>query len=104
MRAVIGRMFGHTCIIRPFIGEGSKGAQYGPAVTEKCRLNEARRFAPTAGESEVLAETVIYMRHQAICPARSKVTVNGREWTVIRSVPRNGGSLPTPAHLEVTLK
>jgi hypothetical protein len=103
MRAVIGRMFGHACTIRPFVGEGAKGAQYGPPVTEKCRLNEARRFAPTAGASEVLAETVIYMRAAANCPARSKVTVNSREWTVIRSIPRNGGSLPTPAHLEVTL-
>jgi hypothetical protein len=104
VRAVIGRMFGHTCTIRAYIGEGAKGAQYGTAVTEKCRLNEARRFAPAAGASEVLAETVIYMRAAAVCPARSKVTVNGREWTVVRSVPRNGGTLPTPAHLEVVLK
>jgi hypothetical protein len=104
VRAVIGRMFGHTATIRPYVGEGAKGAQYGPAVTERCRLNEARRFAPTAGASEVLAETVIYLRAAAVCPARSKVTVGGREWTVVRSVPRNGGTLPTPAHLEVVLQ
>ena len=104
MRAVIGRLFGHTCTIRAYTGDGAKGAQYAAPVTEKCRLNEARRFAPTAGASEVLAETVIYMRAAAVCPARSKVTVNGREWTVVRSVPRNGGSLPTPQHLEVVLQ
>jgi hypothetical protein len=104
MRAVIGRLFGHECTIRPYTGEGAKGAQYGSAVTEKCRLNEARRFASSSEASEVLAETVIYMRHQAVCPARSKVTVNEREWTVVRSVPRNGGTLATPAHLEVILQ
>ena len=38
-----------------------------------------------------------------VAATNAKVTVNGREWTVIRSIPRNGGSLPTPAHLEVTL-
>lgn len=104
MRANIGRLFGHTCTIRPLLGTGAKGAQYGPAVTEKCRLNEARRYAPTSGATEVLAETVLYVRAEATCPAGSKVTVNDREWTVVRSVPRNGGTLPTPTHLEVTLK
>lgn len=104
MRAVIGRMFGHTCSIRAFLGEGAKGAQYGPAVIERCRLNDGRRFAPAADRAEVLAETVLYLRHAATCPVRSKVTVNGREFTVIRSVPRDGGTLPTPTHLEVVLQ
>ncbi len=99
------QMFNGTCTIRPFAGTGSHGAQYGTAVTAACYFNDGRRFGQSADRSEVLAETVIYMGLGEVCPASSLVTVNGREFTVIRAVQRRGGrGRARMNHLEVVLQ
>jgi hypothetical protein len=99
------QMFNGTCTIRPFTGTGSRGAQYGTAVTVPCYFNDGRRFGQSAERSEVLAETVIYMGLDEVCPASSKVTVDGREFTAVRAVKRRGGrSRARMNHLEVVLQ
>lgn len=105
-------MFGHTVTIRPFVGEGARGAQYGDPVTEPCRINDGQLLgggrpgqSRSATNTEVLAATVIYMRPGAVCPVRSLVTLpGGREATVIQAADLGGGTLPTPAHLKVTVQ
>lgn len=98
------QMFNATCSIRPFTGTGSRGTQYGTAVTADCYFNDGRRFGRAAESTEVLAETVIYLGLAEVCPAGSLVTVNGREFTAARTVARRGGrGRARMNHLEVTL-
>lgn len=105
MRAVIGRMFGHEVKVEAFAGEGADGPVFAASAMVRCRVNDGRRYAPGADRTEVLAETVIYMPTGTVCPAGSRVTMpDGRTTLVSRSSPRNGGILPTPAHLEVVVQ
>lgn len=100
---LISRLFGHTVTIEPYQGEGPHGAVYGPPAQVGCRVNAAARYIHGSAERhEVAGETVIYLPRTTTCPERSRITLpDGRQATAVRVVLRDGGRLPTPAHLEV---
>lgn len=96
----------HRITIEPYTGEGPYGPVYGPPVTDVRAFVEAkrRRVLDDKG-ARVVADTTAYMRLAEVCPVRSRVTLpDGRKATVITHAPHDGGGLPTPDHLEVTLK
>jgi hypothetical protein len=76
---VIGRLFKQQVSIEPFTGEGAHGALYGPAVTVRCRVEEAEAYRQgqdgSADRHEVDPSTVVYLPYEANCPARSLVTL-----------------------------
>jgi len=75
MRPPVDRMFGHIVTVQAYAGTGASGPVYADAVTVRCRVNAGRRTLP-----------------------------DGRTLTVVQAHPRDGGSLPTPAHLEVVVE
>jgi regulator of RNase E activity RraA len=108
MAAIPSFLLRHTVTIEPFANEGPFGPTYGPATTVRCFRDDKRRLVRAAKDSEVVSETTLYMRLSETCPAGSRVTLDvgtsaERVTTVITAARRDGGGLPTPDHLEVTL-
>lgn len=105
VRPLISRLFGHTVTIEPYQGEGAHGAVFGPPTQVPCRINARRRYDRSAERHQVTAETVIYLPRATDCPKRSQITLpDGQVTTATVVAPRDGGRLPTPAHLEVTVR
>lgn len=94
----------HQAIVEPLTGEGPFGPQYGAAGAVQCFVDEKRRLVRDAAGAEVVSETTVYMPLDTVCPAGSRVTVNGRQTFAITASRRDGGGLPTPDHLEVALQ
>ncbi|GHH67616.1 hypothetical protein GCM10017673_14910 [Streptosporangium violaceochromogenes] len=94
----------HTVLVEPFEGEGPFGPEYGEQTSVRCMVDEKRRLVRSAEGAEVISETTVYAPLDTVCPAGSRVTVNGRVSTVLTSSRRDGGGLPTPDHLEITLQ
>ncbi|MFF0860901.1 hypothetical protein ACFYUV_04010 [Nonomuraea sp. NPDC003560] len=74
---------------------------YGEQVAERAFIDEKRRLVRDSEGAEVVSETTVIMRLDAVCPAESRVTVNGRITYAIVSARQDGAGLPTPDHLEV---
>ncbi|MFI6909656.1 hypothetical protein ACIBKY_50935 [Nonomuraea sp. NPDC050394] len=90
----------HQAVIEPYLGDSAYGPIYGPAVTVVCLADDERRMVRDAEGSEVVSELTLYLLPGTVCPAGSRVSVNGRTTTVIGSYIRDGGGLPTPDHVE----
>jgi len=103
MGAIPAWLLRHTAVVEPLVGEGSHGPVYGPAVTVRCMRDDKRRLVRSRDGSEVTSETTLYMRLSETCPVGSRVDLGDRVATVITAARRDGGGLPTPDHLEVTL-
>ncbi|MBA9003735.1 hypothetical protein [Thermomonospora cellulosilytica] len=98
----------HEVVVEPLIGEGPFGSTYGPRTAVRCFRDDKRRLVRGTDGSEVVSETTLYMRLSETCPVGSRVTLDQgtageRVTTVITAARRDGGGLPTPDHLEVTL-
>lgn len=93
----------HTAVIEPYEGTGPAGPVYGAAVTVSCFAEDRRRLVRSDTGTEVVSETTLYCPPGTVAPAESRVTVNGRQTSVIVTRNRDGGGLPTPDHVEVTL-
>ena len=94
----------HTVTVEPYEGEGPFGPQFGTAVTVRCFVDDKRRLVRNPTGDEVVSESTFYAPLNTVCPAHSRVTVNGRQTTVLAASRRDGGGLPTPDHLEVALQ
>lgn len=101
-------MFRQTVQVEPLTGEGAKGALYGPAVTVRCRVQEAETYergreTAAADRHEVIASTTVYMPFTAVCPARSRVTLPSGEVGIAMEVHRH--AVPARlAHLKVVVR
>jgi hypothetical protein len=94
----------HRVLVEPYLGTGPSGPQYGPAVTVRAFLEEKTRLVRSPQGDEVISSATFYARLDAVCPAKSRVTLPaGRRTAVIAALRRDGGGLPTPDHLEVQL-
>ena len=94
----------HTMVVEPLLGRYSHGPQYGPAVTYRCFLDDGTSLQLSREGVEVVSTARVYLQLSANVPLDSRVTVNGRERTVIDIKRRDGKGLGTPDHLEVILK
>ncbi|MFJ2029430.1 hypothetical protein [Streptosporangium sp. NPDC087985] len=108
MRAIPGwllRKAGQDVTVEPFIGEGPFGPTFGAEVVVRCLVEHKRRLVRDSSGSEVISETTLRMQLTETCPAGSRVTLpDGRPSTVLSSAPIDGGRLPVPSHLQVTLQ
>lgn len=94
----------HEVAVEPFEGEGPFGKEYGPETLVRCFVDDKRRLVRSSTGEEVVSESTFYAPLDTVCPEGSRVTVNGRETTVLAASRRDGGGLPTPDHLEVALQ
>ena len=94
----------HRATIEPFTGEGPHGAVYGPPVRVRCFVEDKRTRTVDDTGTQVTASATLYAPLATVCPARSRVTLpDGRALTAVTVARRDGGGLPTPDHLEVSL-
>lgn len=101
-----GFLLRHEVIVEPYEGDSANGPLYGTPVTVRCFLEEKRRMVRNKEGEQVLSGATFYCRLDAIAdaPPQSLVTLpGGRQSEVITQAPHNGGGLPTPDHLEVSL-
>jgi hypothetical protein len=103
MGAIPGALLRHTAEVTPYLGEGAYGPIYGEARTVPCFVDDRRRLVRSGSGDEAVSETTVYCRLDEDIPAESRVTVNGRDTTVISVSRMDGGGLPTPDHLELAL-
>jgi hypothetical protein len=104
MGAVPAWLLRHTATIEPYLGNSATGPLYGPPVTVACFVDAKRRMVRDATGTQVVSNTTIICPLSTVAPAESKVTnANGTNGTVLQSLRRDGGGLPTPDHLELSL-
>lgn len=97
----------HTVTVEAYEGDSAYEPQYAAPVTVRCLLEQKIRTVRNREGQEVVSSGTFYARldeAQAICPAESRITLpDGSTTLVIAALPRDGGGLPTPDHLEVQL-
>lgn len=95
----------HTVTVEAWEGRGPYGDTYAAPTTVRCFLDEQTRMVRDAAGEQVTSSSTFYARPDAICPAKSRVTLpSGRTTTAIAAYRRDGGGLPTPDHVEVQLQ
>ncbi|NUK07465.1 hypothetical protein HRW18_05435 [Streptomyces lunaelactis] len=97
----------HTVTVEAYEGDAAYGPRYALPVAVRCFLEQKTRTVRDKTGQEVVSSGTFYARldeAQAICPAESRITLpDGSTTLVIAALPRDGGGLPTPDHLEVQL-
>jgi hypothetical protein len=93
----------HRAVIEPWLGETAKGPLYGEPVTVRGFAVDKRRLVRGADQDQVISETQFFCRPNVVAPTHSRVTVNGRQATVITVDTASGGFFPTPDHLTLYL-
>lgn len=95
----------HEVTVEPYLGDSGYGPQYGDPVSVRCFLEEKTRLVRAPDGREVTSSSTAYCRLDAVdAPPESRVTLpGGRQTTVIDQARHDGGGLPTPDHLEVSL-
>jgi hypothetical protein len=101
-----GWLLRHTVSVKTRTGSGPYGDVYAAPVTVACLVEDKTRFVRDPGTGQqVISSARLYGRLDvaALFPPGSLVTVSGRETTVISTDVNDGGGLPTPDHVAVSL-
>ncbi len=95
----------HQVTVEPYEGDSAGGPVYGDSVSVRCFLEEKTKLVRAPDGREVTSSSRFYCRLDAVtAPPESKVTLpDGRQTTVIDQQRHDGGGLPLPDHLEVSL-
>ena len=92
--------------VEPFLGQFSQGMSYGPKVTiSNCFIEDQVTLQRDKNGQEVVSSARVFVQNKdANVPLDSRVTINGRETTVLNIKKHDlHGKLPVPEHLEVIL-
>ncbi|MBV6758358.1 hypothetical protein [Rhodococcus opacus] len=105
----LGPHFAHQATVKRKTGQGAKGPVYAPATAEPAAIDDTTKLVRSATGAEVVSSTsVAFPKMTAYIPAGSLVTLptsfGGRTSTVIDVQVADGGGLPTPDHLAVSLE
>ncbi|MFE9645316.1 hypothetical protein ACFYO0_14605 [Streptomyces sp. NPDC006365] len=100
-----GYLLRHEVVVEPYEGDSAYGPVYAAPVTVRCFLEEKNRLVRDKDGREVTSSSTFRCRLGAVdAPPDSRVTLpGGRQTTVISQARHDGGGLPTPDHLEVSL-
>lgn len=96
-------MLQHKAIVEPYEGETGAGPAYGLPVTVRCFALDKRQMIRGANQDQVVSQTQLYCRPGTAIPVHSRVTVNGKQATVITWNSNEAGHWPTPNHILVYL-
>lgn len=107
--------FVHTASVETYLGEGSNGARYAPAVTVACFADDSRKLVRNGKGDQVISETTLYtsIDNVALFVEKSRVTMINdpdsdnitpqRTALVIKVNANDSGTLDLPDHLAVSL-
>lgn len=105
MSRIPGWLLRHRITIEPYLGDSSTGPVYGPPQQVRAFVDEQTRTVRSPGGEEVTSSSTAYTAPRTEAPPLSRVTLpSGRRTTVIAALPRDGGGLPTPDHVEIQLE
>lgn len=105
MSRIPGWLLRHRITIEPYEGDSSTGPVYGPPQQVRAFVDEQTRAVVSAGGEKVTSSSTAYAPPGTKAPPLSRVTLpSGRVTTVIAALPRDGGGLPTPDHVEIQLQ
>lgn len=96
----------HSVTVETYGGDtGAHGPTYGAPAAVRCFLEQRTRTVRNPQGEEVVSSGTFYARLDealTVCTAESRVTLpDGSTTLIIAALPRDGGGLPTPDHLEV---
>ncbi|MFM9777093.1 hypothetical protein [Streptomyces scabiei] len=97
----------HEVTVEPYGGpSGGRGPKFGAPVAVPCFLEEKNRMVRAKDGNEVVSSATFYCRLDAVnAVPESRVTLpDGRVTTVLVQARHEGGKLPLPDHLEVSLQ
>jgi hypothetical protein len=101
MTVDVSWLFRHTVTVEELLGQTGAGRSYGPPVTVKCLITEARRNVVNAEGREVVSERGFICGPGENVNPGDRVTIRGRASTVITVSTYDGGGWPTPDNMEV---
>lgn len=105
MSRIPGWLLRHRITIEEYLGASSTGTQYGPPQQVRAFVDEQTRAVVSAGGEQVTSSSTAYTAPGVKAPPLSRVTLpSGRVTAVIAALPRDGGGLPTPDHVEIQLQ
>lgn len=105
MSRVPGWLLRHRITIEPYEGASSTDAVYGPPQQVRAFVNEQTRAVVSPGGEQVTSSSTAYAAPGTKVPPLSRVTLpSGRVTKVIACLPRDGGGLATPDHVEIQLQ
>ncbi|MBZ6250572.1 hypothetical protein KVH27_19590 [Streptomyces olivaceus] len=105
MSRVPGWLLRHRITIEEYLGDSSTGALYGPPQRVRAFVDEQTRAVVSPGGETVTSSSTAYTAPGTTAPPLSRVTLpSGRVTKVIAALPRDGGGLPTPDHVEIQLQ
>jgi hypothetical protein len=102
---VPGWLLRHRITIEEYLGDSSTGPLYGPPQQVRAFVDEQTRAVISPGGESVTSSSTAYAAPGTKVPPLSRVTLqSGRVTKVIVCLPRDGGGLPTPDHVEIQLQ
>ncbi|MFF7553568.1 hypothetical protein ACFZA9_11860 [Streptomyces olivaceus] len=105
MSRVPGWLLRHRITIEEYLGDSSTGALYGPPQQVRAFVDEQTRAVVSPGGETVTSSSTAYTAPGTTAPPLSRVMLpSGRVTKVIAALPRDGGGLPTPDHVEIQLQ
>ncbi|MDN5858085.1 MAG: hypothetical protein L0H84_05625 [Pseudonocardia sp.] len=96
----------HTVTVEPYLGASGHGPRYGPAVVLPAFVDQVRRTVRDSAGRVVTSDTTVYVQLDvpvAVTP-EARVTVDGHVVEVAGVKRRDGAGLPTPDHIEISLR
>ena len=97
-------LLGHTITFEAYAGGGAYGDTWSAPVNLACFVSDKRRLIRAANGSQVVAESTVITRLDALtaAPARSRITfADGRTTLLLKASRHDGSGLPTPDHWEL---
>lgn len=96
----------HTVTVEPYQGSTGHGPAYGPAVVLPAFVDQVRRTVRDSAGRTVTSDTTVYVQLDApvtVTP-EARITVDGHLVEVAAVKRRDGAGLPTPDHIEISLR
>lgn len=92
----------HTVQVEAYEGSGAFGDVYADAADLACFADRTTKVERVAGGHTRIRTATLFARLDEVVPVGSRVTfTDGVTAVVVETLPRDGGGLPTPDHLEI---
>jgi hypothetical protein len=94
----------HTMLVEPYLGASGTGPAYGRPVEVRCFVEPVRSTARGGETRTSVGGSTVYAPLDTPITPEARVTIEGKRVEVVSVVRHDGGGLPTPDHLEITVQ